>query len=394
MTLQRHHLPALIGLALLVAAASYIVDQSHPVLWDLEIYQNAIAIDKAGGNPYEDFEAVRFAYAPMVLELMSFMGFSTLQYALLAGLALATFAHRLMRLLLVGALASVSIYAIFPVSFLQAFQTGNVAAPFHLLLVFTFFLTRDRWRIAFYATVLLFSLFKPYFLAYALLPALTDRLNPRALIPTAVVAGLCGLAFVAQYLVAPQQFELFLLSLDTQGIHLEDASRSDPDAAPPMVGRSLYYYVAAVADLPSWLKLLVNWTVTGSIAFWAFKAGHRAARRIPDRDERYAFVAFLAIVAVNLINPRLMVYDWFIMDAAAIAAAIVLVRSGLDVIHERLWPVVMAATAILLVVTTRTESVALREVHIAICVYGPVLVLYAQLAVLDRETGRQESAVG
>ena len=363
--------PVYVGLTLLFANLVYVAfDQT--AFWDLAVYQSAVDIYANSGNAYTDIEGLKFVYPPMVLTTMAIFGpyLSIALCGLIIG-SLLCFAHQSMHNLFLGLVVSTAIFITPQITQFYAFQTGNITAPLHILIIFSLLCSnRGENLIPFLATVAIASIVKPYYLAYLVVPLFFQNTSIRLLIMLGVAAGIPVISFAFQYLAMPELFAQFLSALQTQAIGTNDGAGAGRD-----VGRGLYYYLGTVAGLPRMSAITLHFALLLPFAGFAFFTARRFANIIQDKQLRFEFLVLVGIIVAVILNPRLKAYDWIIMDAAAVGATIILFKAGYVSFQLKFWWVIMIAMILFGVLGRIEETMWMGEIFATLPVYLPVALL-------------------
>ena len=276
--------------------------------WDLSIYKKAVSVFNMGGNPYELNGYLSFVYHPLVLRLMALFGNylgPTLVGAYLASLIFflsCLGSHRSWWLYSFLAFAYCGIGTI-------SIGSGNVTAFFHLTLLgillrnirinyaaemSSFKLTR-----LFIVTVLIFSLVKPYMLAYLIIPIVSywGKQDQKSIY---LLILLLGAAFILTVLASSlffgTEFQSFLSAVQGQTIGKRDLG----------YGLLMYfydYYLSAGSLI--YRAFVLHFTILAvifvTILFLAKRSGQLHTSEF----------ALLLYFLLTILNPRLKVYDLF-----------------------------------------------------------------------------------
>jgi hypothetical protein len=278
------------------------------IFWDLGIYEKAVNVFNAGGNPYELNGYLSFVYHPLVLRFMALFG-SHLDIALMAayvGSLLFFFSS-------LGSNRSWWFYAFLAFAYCGigtiSIGSGNVTVFFHLILLGILLRNisngeNDRVAfsngfLVFILLVLLFSLVKPYMLAYLLIPmALTWKSDQQRSTWTLVLlAGLfLALILILSSLYFGAEFQSFLSAVQGQTIGKRDLG----------YGLVMYFYEYYLsAGTLIYRAFVLHFAILGAILLITlFLAKRSGALNSP----RFALLLYFLL---TILNPRLKVYDLF-----------------------------------------------------------------------------------
>jgi len=283
-------------------------------LWDLQVYQRALDLHRSGGTPFQVGPGMNFIYPPVFLTLFSWLGaaFRPLLLTLYAAVLL-LMARKSLRPVVMGmALFSLTIFFhTRPVAI--ALGSGNLTFFFHALLILSW-LEGGRWQTRLFpGLVILFSLLKPYYLAYALMPVLVQGLGPGGLARLAMIVAVTGVGWTVQYLAAPEAFRQFLVALKWQSFQGNDALVAGD------IGWGGYRFMAMATG-----SAQAALTLHAGLAAVFLGAVLRWRGRLAALGDRHGVnvLGFVALISVILINPRLKIYDYcFIGSLAAYLVA-------------------------------------------------------------------------
>ena len=278
------------------------------IFWDLGIYEKAVSVFRSGGNPYELNGYLSFVYHPLVLRFMALFG-SHLEIALMAayvGSLLFFFSS-------LGSNRSWWLYAFLAFAYCGigtiSIGSGNVTAFFHLILLgilLRHISNRENNGVAssnrfllFILLVVLFSLVKPYMLAYLLIPmALTWKSNQQRSTWTLVLLAASFLVFILilSSLYFGAEFQSFLSAVQGQTIGKRDLG----------YGLVMYfydYYLSAGSLI--YRAFVLHFAILGAILLiMLFLANRSSALNSP----RFVLLLYFLL---TILNPRLKVYDLF-----------------------------------------------------------------------------------
>ena len=278
------------------------------IFWDLGIYEKAIEVFRSGGNPYELNGYLSFVYHPLVLRFMALFGshsYIALMVAYISGL--------LFFLISLGSNRSWWLYAFLAFAYCGigtiSIGSGNVTAFFHLILLgilLRHISNGENDRVAssngflvFILLVLLFSLVKPYMLAYLLIPmALTWKSNQQRSTWTLVLlaATFLALFLILSSLYFGAEFQSFLSAVQGQTIGKRDLGYG-------LVMYFYEYYLSAGSLI--YRAFVLHFAILGAILLITLFLAKRSGALNTSR------FALLLYFLLTILNPRLKVYDLF-----------------------------------------------------------------------------------
>lgn len=298
-------IPLLIGVIWFVYSFQFL---SQGIFWDLGIYEKAIEVFRSGGNPYELNGYLSFVYHPLVLRFMAVFG-SHLEIALMVayvGSLLFFFSS-------LGSNRSWWFYAFLAFAYCGigtiSIGSGNVTAFFHLILLgilLRHISNEDNDRVAssngflvFILLVLLFSLVKPYMLAYLLIPmALTWKSNQQRSTWTLVLlaASFLALILILSSLYFGAEFQSFLSAVQGQTIGKRDLGYG-------LVMYFYEYYLSAGSLI--YRAFVLHFAILSAILLITL---FLAKRSDALNTSRFALLLYFLL---TILNPRLKIYDLF-----------------------------------------------------------------------------------
>ncbi len=298
-------IPLLIGVIWLTYSFQFL---SQGIFWDLGIYEKAIEVFRSGGNPYELNGYLSFVYHPLVLRFMALFG-SHLDIALMV----AYVGSLLFFLISLGSNRSWWLYAFLAFAYCGigtiSIGSGNVTVFFHLILLgilLRHISNEDNDGVAssnvflvFILLVLLFSLVKPYMLAYLLIPmVLTWKSNQQRSTWTLVLlaASFLALILILSSLYFGAEFQSFLSAVQGQMIGKRDLG----------YGLVMYFYEYYLsAGTLIYRAFVLHFAILGAILLIALFLAKRSGALNTSR------FALLLYFLLTILNPRLKVYDLF-----------------------------------------------------------------------------------
>lgn len=298
-------IPILVGMIWLVFSLQFL-DQG--IFWDLGIYEKAVAVFNQGGNPYELNGYLSFVYQPLVLRFMALFG-SNLGLVLIG-------AYLLSLLFFLRSLGSnrswwLNTFLAFAYCGMGTISigSGNVTVFFHLVLLgillrhisigdSTAMIPSPSFT-GFILAVLLFSLVKPYLLAYLLIPLVMTWKSDqqKATWALTLVAGffLAIILFLSS-LYFGAEFQSFLAAVQGQTIGKHDLG----------YGLVMYFYEYYSSAGPLIYRAFVLHFAILSILILAIL--YLAKRSQLIQKPQFALLLYFLL---TILNPRLKVYDLF-----------------------------------------------------------------------------------
>ena len=278
------------------------------VFWDLDIYEKAVSIFKSGGNPYELNGYLSFVYHPLVLRFMSLFG-DYLGIALMGGY----FASLLFFVSSLGSNRSWWFYSFLAFAYCGigtiAIGSGNVTTFFHLVLLGILLrgihdrqnLTKLSSRLTsfFILIVVIFSVVKPYMLAYLLIPLIATwktRQQKSIWSLTLLASSLMVITFLLSALYFGEEFQSFLSAAQSQTIGKRDLG----------YGVVMYFYEYYLsAGTLIYRAFVLHFVILGAILSITLLLAKRSGVL---NSPRFALLLYFLL---TILNPRLKVYDLF-----------------------------------------------------------------------------------
>ena len=278
------------------------------VFWDLDIYEKAVSVFKSGGNPYELNGYLSFVYHPLVLRFMSLFG-DYLGIALMGGY----FASLLFFISSLGSNRSWWLYSFLAFAYCGigtiAIGSGNVTAFFHLVLLGILLrgihdrqnLTKLSSRLTsfFILIVVIFSVVKPYMLAYLLIPLIATwktRQQKSIWSLTLLASSLMVITFLLSALYFGEEFQSFLSAAQSQTIGKRDLG----------YGVVMYFYEYYLsAGTLIYRAFVLHFVILGAILSITLLLAKRSGVL---NSPRFALLLYFLL---TILNPRLKVYDLF-----------------------------------------------------------------------------------
>ena len=311
LTLMKKHLPSaslllvlLIGVAWSLYSLQFL---NQGIFWDLGIYEKAVGVFNSGGNPYELNGYLSFVYHPLVLRFMALFG-NYLDIALM-GTYLASLLFFVSSL---GSNRSWWLYSFLAFAYCGigtiSIGSGNVTVFFHLTLLGlllrnisddTLRASSSKLTAVFIVTVVVFSLVKPYMLAYLLIPLVsTWKTSKQKSIWSLVfmAAGLLALTLLISSLYFGAEFQSFLSAVQGQTIGKRDLGYG-------LVMYFYEYYLSAGSLI--YRAFVLHFAILGTIILTTLFLAKRSGLL---NSARFTLLLYFLL---TILNPRLKVYDLF-----------------------------------------------------------------------------------
>jgi hypothetical protein len=278
------------------------------IFWDLGIYEKAVNVFNAGGNPYELNGYLSFVYHPLVLRVMAW--FSNYLGPTLIALYIASLLFFLSNL---GSNRSWWLYSFLAFAYCGigtiSIGSGNVTVFFHLVLLGillrsinaeqTLKANSGKLTTIFILAVVVFSLVKPYMLAYLVIPlVLTWKTQQQKSIwSLTFLAGLVlALTLLLSSLYFGAEFQSFLSAVQGQTIGKRDLGYG-------LVMYFYEYYLSAGSLI--YRAFVLHFAILSAIILTTLYLAKRSG--ILNSSRLMLLVYFL----LTILNPRLKVYDLF-----------------------------------------------------------------------------------
>ena len=278
------------------------------IFWDLDIYEKAVGVFNAGGNPYELNGYLSFVYHPVVLRFMalfgSYLGIA-LMGAYLAGLFF--FVSSL------GSNGSWWLYSLLAFAYCGigtvSIGSGNVTVFFHLTLLGillrsiqheeTLEDSSSKLTVTFILTVVIFSLVKPYMLAYLLIPLVSTWKTTQQKsigILTILAGSILVLILLLSSLYFGSEFQSFLSAVQGQTIGKHDLGYG-------LVMYFYEYYLSAGSLI--YRAFTLHFAILGALILFVLFLAKRSGLH---NSARFTLLLYFLL---TILNPRLKVYDLF-----------------------------------------------------------------------------------
>ena len=278
------------------------------IFWDLGIYEKAVSVFNAGGNPYELNGYLSFVYHPLVLRFMALFG-NYLVIALM-GVYLASLIFYISSL---GSNRSWWLYSFLAFAYCGlgtiSIGSGNVTVFFHLVLLGLLLRNmrdeevfgRDSSKLTgvFILAVVIFSLVKPYMLAYLLIPLISTwktSWQKSTWSFTLIAGGLLALTLLLSSLYFGAEFQSFLSAVQGQTIGKRDLGYG-------LVMYFYEYYLSAGSLI--YRAFVLHFAILGALTLTILFLGKRSGQLNTPK------FALLLYFLLTILNPRLKVYDLF-----------------------------------------------------------------------------------
>jgi hypothetical protein len=278
------------------------------IFWDLGIYEKAVSVFNAGGNPYELNGYLSFVYHPLVLRFMALFG-NYLGIALMGSylVSLIFFISSL------GSNRSWWLYSFLAFAYCGlgtiSIGSGNVTVFFHLVLLGLLFrnirddedfgISSSKLNGVFILTVVIFSLVKPYMLAYLLIPLISSwktAWQKSIWSFTLMAGGLLALTLLLSSLYFGAEFQSFLSAVQGQTIGKRDMGYG-------LVMYFYEYYLSAGSLI--YRAFVLHFAILSVLILMVLFLGKRSGQLNTPR------FALLLYFLLTIFNPRLKVYDLF-----------------------------------------------------------------------------------
>ena len=309
---MKKHLPSaslLLTLLISIAWSLYSLQFLNlGIFWDLGIYEKAVGVFNAGGNPYELNGYLSFVYQPLVLRAMAMFGASLGPVLIVLYIASLLFFLRSL-----GTNRSWWLYSFLAFAYCGigtvSMGSGNVTVFFHLVLLGLLLRSiGDEETLeggssirtgAFILAVLLFSLVKPYMLAYLLIPLVSTwkTTQQKSIWTLAFLAGaLFALTLLLSSLYFGAEFQSFLSAVQGQTIGKRDLG----------YGLVMYFYEYYLSAGPLIYRAFVlHFAILGAVILIALFLAKRSGLL---NSARFTLLLYFLL---TILNPRLKVYDLF-----------------------------------------------------------------------------------
>jgi hypothetical protein len=298
-------LPMIIGVIWVAYSLQFL---NQGIFWDLGIYERAVNVFNAGGNPYELNGYLSFVYHPLVLRVMAWFG----SYL---GLALITLyiVSLLFFFISLGNNRSWWLYSFLAFAYCGigtiSIGSGNITVFFHLVILGillksitneqTLKANSGRLITSFILAVAVFSLVKPYMLAYLLIPlVMTWKTHQQKSVwSLTFLAGLVlALTLLLSSLYFGAEFQSFLSAVQGQTIGKRDLGYG-------LVMYFYEYYLSAGSLI--YRAFVLHFAILGAILLITLFLAKRSGALNTSR------FALLLYFLLTILNPRLKVYDLF-----------------------------------------------------------------------------------
>ena len=278
------------------------------IFWDLGIYEKAINVFNANGNPYELNGYLSFVYHPLALRVMAWFG------TYIGPTLIATYiASLLFFLYVLGSNRSWWLYSFLAFAYCGigtiSIGSGNVTVFFHLILLGllmksitdeqTLKASSGKLTATFILAVVLFSVVKPYMLAYLLIPlVMTWKTHQQrsVWILTFLAGSVLVLTLLFSSLYFGAEFQSFLSAVQGQTIGKRDLG----------YGLVMYfydYYLSAGSLI--YRAFVLHFAILGTILLITLFLAKRSGA---FNSSRFALLLYFLL---TILNPRLKVYDLF-----------------------------------------------------------------------------------
>jgi len=288
---------------------------NEPFFHDFAVYINGAREFIEGRNPYGvGLPVFPFTYPPIVLiffaSINEFLAPFLLFIYLLSILLFCLFFRKEPKIFIYAILISIALLEIRRQSILSAGLTGNMGFYLHLLII-SLWLLRNNFntKIALYSAIAIGAIVKPpIFPFYILLPLLADaRISISRVLPGLITMIVTILIIALQIVMFPE------LSSDLlNAVNLRVNDQFFNKVVGPESGSffSLWFYISNSHVVAIFGHIIISLLI---IAFWIYYK-----RRYLDKIENANFtepcISIIPVVICMIIMPRLLVYDYTIMN--------------------------------------------------------------------------------
>jgi len=298
-------LPMIIGVSWVAYSLQFL---NQGIFWDLGIYKQAVNVFNAGGNPYELNGYLSFVYHPLVLRVMAWFGnyLGPVLIALYIASLLFFFSS-------LGGNRSWWLYSFLAFAYCGigtiSIGSGNITVFFHLVLIGillksinaeqTLKANSGKLTTTFILAVMLFSIVKPYMLAYLLIPlVLTWKTQQQKSIwsLTFLVSLVLAVTLLLSSLYFGAEFQSFLSAVQGQTIGKRDLGYG-------LVMYFYEYYLSAGSLI--YRAFVLHFVILSAIILTTLYLAKRSG--ILNSSRFMLLIYFL----LTILNPRLKVYDLF-----------------------------------------------------------------------------------
>jgi hypothetical protein len=291
---------------------------ANGIFWDLSVYQRAVDDLRAGHDPYRTGAGLPFVYHPLVLDAFRLLNqFVALRPALLVlyAISFGWFVFELAVWLdtagrtaarahgvsaptgLSSGISSFLAAAAFGGVGITSFLTGNITSFMHFALLAAFLRANRKpgrmSRVVPGALLLLFSIIKPYFLLYLLIPVVLASGKRAALVRLACMGAVFGGVWLVLAHLEPMEYAAFIGALKYQSLQRLD------------IGYSFFWVFRRVLN-NDWLALGMHVAASAVLLLLAGLFIRRS-----DEEKRDGAALFLLYMVLTLANPRMKEYDLF-----------------------------------------------------------------------------------
>ena len=298
-------IPLIIGVIWLVYSLQFL---NQGIFWDLGIYEKAVGVFNTAGNPYELNGYLSFVYHPLVLHFMALFG-NYLGIALMG----AYLASLLFFISSLGSNRSWWLYSFLAFAYCGigtiSIGSGNVTVFFHLTLLGillrsirneeTLEDSSSKLTVIFILTVVIFSLVKPYMLAYLLIPLVSTwkTTQQKSIWILTILAGsILGLLLLLSSLYFGAEFQSFLSAVQGQTIGKHDLGYG-------LVMYFYEYYLSAGSLI--YRAFVLHFAILGALILFVLFLAKRSGLL---NSTRFTLLLYFLL---TILNPRLKVYDLF-----------------------------------------------------------------------------------
>ena len=298
--------------------------KQYGLLWDLSTYTRVVLDYQNGFLPYRTDLNLNFIYHPLVLQSFYYINefFSLTAFLLLFyTISLVWFSYEINAFILSKENTNKQItrndiifYSTVTVVFggigVCSLLAGNITPFLHFYLIASFLRVlrkQDIFSIILsFFFILIFSVIKPYFLLYILIPFLINYDKRKLCTLSSVMVLILWITiFGCYYFINNEEFTQFWVALKHQSIHKNDVGYSFYGILRNDLGL-IFFEGVSKNILNDLVNLMIHISISCILLFW-FKS------RIIKKDLQNLITTnfFLAYFVLTIINPRLKEYDVF-----------------------------------------------------------------------------------
>jgi len=284
--------------------------------WDLNVYSQAVEFYLKDISPYREITELRFVYSPYVLIVLSFFGeyFYLWMISIYILILVISLNNKYTQELLLYSLISAPIF--YNDFLIKSFAGGNLTIFLHLLVIAASSQLVNRKFFLFGIIVLTVSIIKPYFLAYLGLGVFLYPSFKKLFMHSSAIIISWALIFYSQFYFFNELSNDFLASLNSQIIGSDEGSGKD-------IGISIYSILANFTERGK--ALIFHFLSIIAIAYISFYKLQSIFFSL-TKENKVKFLFFFSLILVTLSNPRMKVYDYWIVSGASTGLIFILLR--------------------------------------------------------------------